>query len=188
MFIGGGFQDDDVPQEKDSRQSRRRDRRRENRKKTVSYADAARPKDDDRSHVPKIPGVHLNKSNPTGVDEKLLCVHCGSNDHDLPDCHLITDEELGQILVQLKADKIQDSAEGNIILQSEKTDKTLAKAKSVGGLLRSRLYLDTCTTNDQMTTREYLTDIHQAPKSLKMHTNSGSSLRRFKGKLGVLHN
>ena len=125
----------------------------------------------------------MNKSNPTGVDEKLLCVHCGSNDHDLPDCHLITGEELGQILVQLKADEIQDSAEGTTILQSEKTDKTLAKAKNVGGLLRSRLYLNTCTTNGQMTTREYLTDIHQAPKSLKMHTNSGSSLSSFKGKL-----
>ena len=96
MFIGEEFEDDDVPQEEDSRRSRRRDRRRKNRKKKVSYADAARPKDDDDSA--KIPGVDLNKSNPTGVDEKLLCVHCGSNDHDLPDCHLITDEELGQIL------------------------------------------------------------------------------------------
>ena len=53
-----------------------------------------------------------------------------------------------------------------------------------GGIRRNFLYLDTCTTEDQMVSDAYLTKIHTVDKPLILHTNAGSSSTSKKGQLG----
>jgi hypothetical protein len=81
---------------------------------------------------------------------------------------------LGEILVQIIRSEQQESSEGANISQSTAT----------GGLKKNYLYLDTCTTEDQMVEPAYLKDIHTVPKPLHLHTNAGSSSTNRKGYLG----
>jgi hypothetical protein len=53
-----------------------------------------------------------------------------------------------------------------------------------GGLRQNYLYLDTCTTNDQMVNPSYLTGVHTAETPLRLHTNAGTSISRQQGYLG----
>ena len=105
------------------------------------------------------------------------CIHCGG-DHDLSTCDLLSNTELLDIMSQLKlVDKQQQGGEGNMLFQGEKQDKK-------SGLKRNYLYLNTCTTEDQMVNPSYLTKIHKASKPLTLHTNAGSINTTLKGYLG----
>ena len=64
-----------------------------------------------------------------------------------------------------------------MLFQGERQDKK-------SGLKRNYLYLNTCTTEDQMVNPSYLTKIHKASKPLTLHTNAGSSSTTHKGYLG----
>lgn len=44
------------------------------------------------------------------------------------------------------------------------------------GLKKNYLYLDTCTTNDQMVNPSYLREVHEAKDSLALYTNVGTSI------------
>ena len=121
------------------------------------------------------------------------CLHCGG-DHHLAECPDLTKEQLGQILVQLNeaaaaredvqkdvpswADRVKD---GSSLVQKIKECEGEVRT---GGLKKSYLYLDTCTTNDQLVDATYLTKVHKAVKSLTLHTNAGSSHTRMQGYLG----
>eukprot|EP00804_Cyclotella_cryptica_P012650 CCRYP_016917-RA/>CCRYP_016917-RA protein AED:0.45 eAED:0.65 QI:0/0/0/1/0/0/2/0/152 len=51
-------------------------------------------------------------------------------------------------------------------------------------LKKNYLYLDTCSTKDQMVIPKYLTDIHAVKDPLVLHTNAGKSKADKKGYLG----
>lgn len=112
------------------------------------------------------------------------CVHCGSNKHDLSTCPEITDEQLAKIFVQLGEADYED--EGAVLFQRERDEQQKDARGTTGGLRASRLYLDTCTTNNQCVNKAYLTGIHTIEKPLTMHTNASSSLSNQKGKLGSI--
>ena len=71
--------------------------------------------------------------------------------------------QIGKLHVQLELD---DPDKGRILSQ--------AKAGR-GALRKNRLYLDTCITEDQMVTKEYLSGVHQSERPLKLNTNAGIS-------------
>ena len=170
MLINSDYDESEAwEQDKPSRQRRRR-----NRKKKQQPAESA--------------GVTMaapaaKESVPEETMERKVCVHCGSIDHNLDTCPEITDEQLAQILMQLD-DMGVEEGQGAMIFQRQR-DETRTQP-SIGGLRSSRLYLDTCTTNDQITNPAYLTGIYTETKPLTMHTNAGSSLSRKRGKLGSL--
>eukprot|EP00956_Cyclotella_meneghiniana_P000563 scaffold626_cov49-Cyclotella_meneghiniana.AAC.1 len=117
------------------------------------------------------------------------CFHCGDPGHWVTDCPDLTEEKKGSLLIQ---------ADGAIISQvgsrtepmtdgkAERKIKTLKQCIRSGGLRRNYLYLDTCTTNNQVVNPAYLTDIHQAESPLHLHTNAGTSVSRQQGSLGDL--
>ena len=130
------------------------------------------------------------------------CLHCGGN-HHLAECPDLTEEQLGQVLVQLNIamaarddpDLEVEVPDGGTLIQKKITwaDKvkskdgiktTTANRIKSAGLKKTYLYLDTCTTDDQCVNGDYLSDIHEAAKSLTMHTNAGSSSTKMKGYLG----
>jgi hypothetical protein len=126
-----------------------------------------------------------SKQDGSGEVKRLICVHCGSTMHNLDTCPEITVEQLGEILVQLDDLALEgDEDQGAMIFQKQR-DSAISKP-SIGGLRSNRLYLDTCTTNDQITDPAYLTGIYTETTPLTMHTNAGSSMSRKRGKLGSL--
>lgn len=68
-----------------------------------------------------------------GINNKP-CVHCGG-EHGLEECPMITEAELGEILIQLSGGK-----QGSMIFQDEEVKGSALK--------RHYLYLDTCSTED----------------------------------------
>jgi hypothetical protein len=89
----------------------------------------------------------------------------------LDSCPEITDEQLGELLIQLS-----DGQNGNMMFQDEESRSS--------ALNRDYLYLDTCSTEDQMVVPEYLTGIHNVKEGLVLHTNAGKSHTNQKGYLG----
>ena len=53
-----------------------------------------------------------------------------------------------------------------------------------GGLCRNYLYLDTCSTINQMVNQAYLSGVHVAKEPLRLHTNAGTSVLAKQGYLG----
>ena len=49
---------------------------------------------------------------------------------------------------------------------------------------RNYLYLDTCTTDDYIPNRAYLSDVHVSDKGLRLQTNAGSTVTNKRGFLG----
>jgi hypothetical protein len=84
-------------------------------------------------------------------DEKHeeACMHCGG-EHSLAECPHITNEQLDEVLIQLKAR--EQEARGSMFCQEE--EKLVLK--------RNYLYLDTCTTKNQLIAPKYLKGIHKA--------------------------
>ena len=86
------------------------------------------------------------------------CFHCGSLDHWIRECPTMSADQKAHLFMQL---------DGAMISQ--------VKGDSSGGLNKHYLYLDTCTTNDQVVVKEYLQDVCDAPAPLALHTNAGTS-------------
>jgi hypothetical protein len=123
------------------------------------------------------------ESRATLDNNGMVCVHCGSHDHNLDACPDISNEQLAQILMQLDEFEL-DRNDGEMFFQHQ-SDASIA-GETVGGLRSNRLYLNTCTTNDQITNPAYLTGVYTDKKPLIMHMNAGTSIRRKRGMLGNL--
>ena len=80
-------------------------------------------------------------------------------------------ENKGSLLIQ---------ADGAMILQVQQPEKTIRSR----GLQRNYLYMDTCTTNNQVVDPVYLSKIHTAENPLHLHTNAGTSVSKKQGNLG----
>ena len=98
------------------------------------------------------------------------CIHCGGP-HGLETCPEITTEQLGELLIQLGGPR-----SGQMIFQDDE-----GKGQSLN---RNYLYLDTCSTEDQMVVPHYLNNIHTVEHPLTLHTNAGKSKTNRKGFLG----
>lgn len=108
------------------------------------------------------------------------CFHCGAKDHWVTDCPELTEENKGSLLIQ---------ADGAMISQVQNDKHTTVagqpkKAIRSGGLRPNYLYLDTCTTNNQVVNPAYLTDIHKAESALYLHMYAGTSVSKQQGYLG----
>jgi hypothetical protein len=112
------------------------------------------------------------KFNSKGEKE---CYSCGADDHWAAECPKKKDGEHRGFL-HIQADH------GAMILQF-RSGAEPDKVKT-GGLKKNYLYLDTCTTNDQMVNPAYLSNIHPAEVPLRLHTNAGTSVSRQQGYLG----
>ena len=60
----------------------------------------------------------------------------------------------------------------------------LLQQTSSGGLKKHCLYIDTCSTEDQMVDHTYMTGVHKVKKPLNLHTNAGTSTTNHQGYLG----
>ena len=58
--------------------------------------------------------------------------------------------------------------------------------KARGGLLKSRVYLDSCATFNQMVDRQTLTNVYESDDHLVAHCNSGTTTTNLKGAFGKL--
>lgn len=112
-------------------------------------------------------------------------MHCGSTEHDLVMCPHISDQQLAEILIQMQDTEFKDDGvvDGAMLYQRQGIGSAKDPCLS-GGIKSSRLYLDTCTTNNQCINGAYLTGIHTVKTQLTMHTNAGSSTSNKKGHLG----
>ena len=110
------------------------------------------------------------KEEKTNKQGESGCYHCGDTSHWIMNCSKLTEAKKGQLFLQL---------DGAMVSQVYNGDHT-----KTGGLVRTRLYLDTCTTDDQMANPAYLTGVHKADKPLRLHTNAGTSISRLQGYLG----
>ena len=104
------------------------------------------------------------------------CYHCGADDHWAPDC-------------PKKQDSVKEEKHGKLFLQTDGamiSQARCAEGKPIaaGGIRSNRLYLDTCTTNNQFSNPTYLTGIHTAEVPLRLHTNAGTSVSTQQGYLG----
>eukprot|EP00804_Cyclotella_cryptica_P001120 CCRYP_008416-RA/>CCRYP_008416-RA protein AED:0.95 eAED:0.41 QI:0/-1/0/1/-1/1/1/0/146 len=100
----------------------------------------------------------------------MKCVHCGGP-HRLENCPDITTDQLGELLVQLGGPR-----EGQMIFQDDEE-----RGQSLN---KNYLYLNTCSTEDQMVVPHYLHDVHTVEHPLTLHTNAGKSETSRKGFLG----
>jgi hypothetical protein len=98
------------------------------------------------------------------------CYGCGAGDHWADDCP--EKEKRGGLFLQTDGAMISQFRDGNDAMVK------------TGGLRPSYLYLDTCTTNDQMVNPCYLTGVHTAEIPLRLHTNAGTSISKQQGYLG----
>lgn len=98
-------------------------------------------------------------------------MHCGSREHDLASCPNISDEQLAKNFIQLQDTELDDEdlVSAAVLIQPQRIGDA-KDTRLTGGLRSSRLYLDTCTTNNQCTNSAYLQDIHTVAKPLTMHT------------------
>lgn len=110
---------------------------------------------------------------------KIPCMHCGG-DHGMEDCPDLTDEQLGQILIQLEAwEDLQDDQQGEL------KGSMLQQGCDLGSMLNPNwVYVDTCTTVDQMVNRTFMSDIRVTNQKLNLQTNAGSASTNKKGFLG----
>ena len=99
------------------------------------------------------------KQERSGEVKRLICVHCGSTMHNLDTCPEVTVEQLAEILVQLDDLALEGGEDQGAMIFQKQRDSAVSKP-SIGGLRSNRLYLDTCTTNDQITNPAYLTGIY----------------------------
>lgn len=90
-----------------------------------------------------------------------MCMHCGLREHDLTTCSDITAEQLGEILIQIKDLEV----DGAMMFQHDDL-KAPNNNALVGGLMRNRLYLDSCMTNHQLVSGSYLTQVHTSSTPL----------------------
>ena len=107
-------------------------------------------------------------------------MHC-SGDHTVANCPDLSDEQVGQLLVQLKeagatSEDLQANCENGGMLQQTSVANSM--------LNHNYLYVDTCTSDDQMVNPTVLSKIHKVAKPLKLHTNAGSASINKKGYLG----
>ena len=112
------------------------------------------------------------------------CMHCGGA-HELAACPDLTNEQLGQILVQIiAAEEGQSNDNGN---DDEQDRGSLQQVRGQGenaGLKNNYLYLDTCTTDDVACNEAYLSRLHKVTRPLRLHTNAGATRLEKKGYLG----
>ncbi|KAL7474050.1 hypothetical protein ACHAW6_000048 [Cyclotella cf. meneghiniana] len=92
------------------------------------------------------------------------CFTCGGTDHWANECPKKHD---GDLLIQ----------HGAMISQVKSDPRT-------GGLRRNYLYLDTCSTINQMVNQAYLSGVHATKEPLRLHTNAGTSISAKQGYLG----
>jgi hypothetical protein len=90
------------------------------------------------------------KTNSKGESD---CFRCGAGDHWADDCP--HKEKRGGLFLQM---------DGAMISQFRDSENALVKT---GGLRPNYLYLDTCTTNDQMVNPSYLTGVHTTEAPLR---------------------
>lgn len=124
-----------------------------------------------------------NEASPE-AEKPPTCIHCGGA-HEVAECPDLTDEQLGQILLQLDAIEAEKRAEDDGLIEggSLVQDRETAGVRTAG-LCKKYLYLDTCTTDDQMADATYLTKIHRVKNPLNLHCNAGTSRTSEKGYLG----
>jgi hypothetical protein len=113
------------------------------------------------------------------------CFGCGAGDHWAEDCLHKEKEKRGGLFLQTDGAMISQFRDG----EAMKTGGMISQfrdgeAMKTGGLRQNFLYLDTCTTNDQMVNPAYLTGVHTADIPLRLHTNAGTSISRQQGYLG----
>ena len=90
---------------------------------------------------------------------------------------------IGPLTVLKRKKKEGDAGvkQGKLFIQM---DGAMISQVRTGGLKKNYLYLDTCTTNDQMVNPSYLTGVHTAKDPLNLHTNAGTSTSRQQGFMG----
>ena len=108
-----------------------------------------------------------------GRDEKRVrfnckgknhCFTCGGTDHWANEC--------------------PKKCNGNILIQHGAMISQVKSDPRTGGLHRNYLYLDTCSTINQMVNQAYLSGVHVAKEPLRLHTNAGTSVSAKQGYLG----
>jgi hypothetical protein len=140
-------------------------------------------RDRDRPPRPQDDGLQFvqNEEGKEGTDEGAImaqekevkfnskgekeCYTCGADDHWAAACPKRKEQGGGAMISQFRSG------------EKPETIRT-------GGLKKNYLYLDTCTTNDQMVNPAYLTDIQAAEVPLRLHTNAGTSVSKQQGYLG----
>jgi hypothetical protein len=150
-----------------------------------------RDRERDRNNRNQDDGLQFvqNEENKEGTDEGAImaqekeikfnskgekeCYTCGADDHWAAACP--KRKEQGGFM-NFQADH------GAMISQFRQGDKP--ETVPTGGLKKNYLYLDTCTTNDQMVNPAYLTNIQTAEVPLRLHTNAGTSVSKQQGFLG----
>ena len=124
----------------------------------------------------------IKASAPDEERKKSACLYCGE-DHDLAQCSHLSDKHLEEIMVQLEVtgDRIEQDAKhsGGMLFQDD-----VQEVVNTCRLNRDYLYLDTCSTNDQMVNSSFLKRLYKVRKPLMLHTNDGSSRTHQKGYLG----
>ncbi|KAL7476985.1 hypothetical protein ACHAW6_002810, partial [Cyclotella cf. meneghiniana] len=101
--------------------------------------------------------------------ENKRCIHCGGS-HGLEKCPDISNDQLAELLEQLGGSRC-----GQMIFQDDDM-----KGSSLNC---NYLYLDTCSTEDQMVVVQYLDNVHTVQDMLTLHTNAGKSQTNKKGYL-----
>ena len=155
-----------------------------------SYADVAGTKPSGPSiRWKKEPQKHEDKAKNKAKEIKAAgalvakpktCMHCGGA-HPLENCPDLTDEQLGQILCQIDiAEKQTD-----FVNQDREDGGMLQQSSGASSMLNPNyLYVDTCTTDDQMVNPTFLSKIHKVSKALRLHTNAGAASTNKRGYLG----
>ena len=107
----------------------------------------------------------------------------------IADCNLITTDQLEQIHAQMMAKQVEEAADGESHFQGNDGSMLLGQGTGgvrTGGTTKSKLYLDTCTTNDLITQPQYLSNVRKAKKPLYLHSNCGSKILDSTGNLGEI--
>ena len=98
----------------------------------------------------RVENAGVTAASATEATERKICVHCRKDDHNLDSCPDISSEQLTQILVQLDDLNVSDKT-AVMLLQKRREDSSTWGTTVAGSLCVSRLYLDTCTNNKQIT-------------------------------------
>lgn len=126
----------------------------------------------------KIKAKEAKQCNPQEKKEK--CLHCGGT-HSLADCSDLRDEQLGQLMIQLTELDAKDAKAAS----NNRHGGMLQQGEGIGSLLNPNwVYVDTCTTDDQMINPAYLSNVHEVENRLHLQTNARSASTNLKGYLG----